>query len=118
MPKTILVVDDLFDDLESMKKVLEKGGYGVSTATNGARALDALNEQKFDLILIDIQMPTVSGYDLLRLIRDKVKENIKLIYVTIVPKEEVDIADVDGFVQKPFKPSDPLKEVRKVLKER
>jgi len=63
--KTILVVDDNFDDLQTMRNILEKEGYPTFVATNGAQAFDATKSGLFDLILIDIRMPTLSGYDLL-----------------------------------------------------
>jgi CheY-like chemotaxis protein len=102
MAKKILIVDDDFKDLSLMKSVLEHEGYEVLGATNGARAMDLL-DKKFDLILIDIEMPTLSGYDLMRLIRERINGKSKLVYVSIVQKKSVDMSNVDGFIQKPFK---------------
>lgn len=115
MAKTVLVVDDDYDDLTTMKMLLEKAGYKVKPATNGASALDLLRGNKFDLVLIDIQMPTLSGYDLLRLLREKLNHNAKMIYVSIVQKREVDMNGIDGFVQKPFSPATFLGEVKKAI---
>ena len=116
MKKKILVVDDTFDDLITMKKILEKEGYEVATATNGAQALDLLTEDGVNLILIDIKMPTLSGYDLLRLLRERLNHKSKMVYVSIVPKQDVDMEDIDGFLQKPFNPEDLIDTVKKVLK--
>jgi CheY-like chemotaxis protein len=113
--KRILVVDDNFDDLTSMKMVLEKNKYAVNIATNGAQAIDMAHNSEFDAYLIDVQMPTLSGYDLVRLLREKHNGSAKIIFVSIVPKREVSSSDVDGFVQKPFSPSDLVSEVKKVL---
>lgn len=115
MKKKILVVDDDSSDLALIKKSLEKD-YDVELATNGAEAIDFINNIKFNLILIDIKMPTLSGYDLLRLMRERLDHKVKMIYVSIVPKKSVDLKDVDGFVQKPFSPAILLKEVKKILK--
>ena len=114
MKQKILIVDDLFDDLETMKNILKKN-FQVITATNGARALDALIDTKFDLIIIDIKMPILSGYDLTKLLREKLSTKSKLMYVTIVPQQDVDMTGVDGFIQKPFSPKTLLAEVKKVL---
>ncbi len=111
MAKKILIVDDDFKDLSLMKSVLEHEGYEVSGATNGAKAM-AMLETKFDLILIDIQMPTLSGYDLMRLIREKIDGRSKLIYVSVVPKKQVDLSNVNGFIQKPFKTPSFIKLVK------
>jgi len=116
MVKKILVVDDDFEDLTTIKEVLEKAGHKVVTATNGAQALDALKGNGFDLVCIDIQMPTLSGYDLLKLMRERLNHKTPMIYITIVPRKEVDLDDIDGFVQKPFSPESLSKEVKKVLK--
>lgn len=116
MVKRILVVDDDFEDLSNMKNILEKEGYEVTGATNGAQGLDALQEDGFDLILIDVKMPTLSGYDLLRILRERLNHKVPMIYVTIVPKKEVDMSDIDGFVQKPFSGKTLTKEVKRVMK--
>src|SRR3989338_8311116 len=100
--KRILIIDDEEDMLEAAKKILEAEGCIVETAKNGAKALDVLKQSKFDLILLDIIMPTLSGYDLLRLLREKLDS--KIAYLTIVPKKEVELAGVDGFIQKPYSP--------------
>ena len=116
MAKKILIVDDDVDDLNTVRLILEKSGYGAVPATNGAKALDMLKGNGFDLILLDVRMPTLSGYDLLRLLRERLNHHVKIAYVTIVPKEEVDLDGIDGFVQKPFSPATLLSEVKKMLK--
>lgn len=116
MKKKLLIVDDESDILETMKNVLEKESYDVSTATNGAEALDSLLKSKPDLILIDIMMPTLSGYDLLRLLRERLNHKVKMIYVTVVPKQDVDLSDIDGFIQKPFSTKEFVKKIKEVLK--
>ena len=116
MVKKILIVDDDLNDLETMKIVLEKEKYDIEVADNGADALDIIKKNKPDLILLDIKMPTLSGYDLLRLLRERLNHKVKMIYVSIVPKSDVDLSDIDGFIQKPFMPSGLIKEVKKVFK--
>jgi CheY-like chemotaxis protein len=115
MVKNVLIVDDVDDDLKSMKEVLGKEGYRVLVATNGADALDQLSADGIDLILIDIKMPTLSGYDLLRLARQKVNHNVKMIFVTVLPEKEVSMDDVDGYLQKPFSSDSLMEKVKSVL---
>jgi two-component system response regulator VicR len=112
----ILIVDDISEDLNTMKTLLKKRGYRTEIAPNGTKALEILREKKFDLILIDILMPGLSGYDLLRLIREKYNHSATLVYVSIVPKQEIDMTDVDGFIQKPFSPKSFLTTVKKHIK--
>ena len=111
----ILIVDDNQDDLETTKAVLEKEGHDIMTENDGAAAIDVLKSFEPELIMIDIQMPTLSGYDLLRLIRERLKQDVKMVYVSIVPESDVDMTDVDGFIQKPFSPDSLLTKVREVL---
>lgn len=116
MAKKILIVDDDSQDLEVMKKLLENSDFFVTTAKNGAEALDMLDYDKFDLILIDIILPTLSGYDLLRLAREKFNHGMKILFVSVVKKNEVDFKDVDGFIQKPINKTEFIKTIKKVLK--
>ena len=115
MEKKILVIDDNKEDLNTIKTILEKEGCEVVIATDGAKALEMLIGDGFSLILIDIQMPTLSGYDLLRLMRARLNHKVKMIYVSIVPEQEVDMDDIDGFVQKPFTPETLMSKVNEVL---
>jgi CheY-like chemotaxis protein len=113
--KKILIVDDSFDDLDFMKDTLSKAGYNVVAATNGAKALDLLVDDGFALILIDIKMPTLSGYDLLRLLRERVNHSAKMVYISVVRKKDVDMNDIDGFIQKPVNAEHLIKSVKKVI---
>jgi CheY-like chemotaxis protein len=113
--KKILVVDDDKKDLEKIKSILEKENYEIVVANNGAEAIDFLDKNGFDLILVDILMPTLSGYDLLRLLKERTDNKIKMAYITVVPKKEVDLEDLDGFIQKPFSPKSLVGEVKKLL---
>lgn len=65
----ILVVDDSADAGEVLALRLERDGYTVARATNGAQALNAVAEQRFDLVLLDVRMPGLSGFDVLTHIR-------------------------------------------------
>lgn len=100
-----------------IKEILEKSGYLVKTVTDGANALDECSQNEFDLITLDINMPTFSGYDFLTLLKRKSNPSIKIIYVTVDPEEEVDKKGVEGFVHKPFTEEQLLAEVKRVLGE-
>lgn len=115
MGKKILVVDDAFDDGQTMRILLERNGYQVKAVTDGAQALDAINKAKFDLVLVDILMPILSGYDLLILMKERLEEDTKVVYVSIVPKTEVNMKGTDGFIQKPFSPESFISVVKPIL---
>ena len=72
MAKNILIVDDAAFMRMMIKDILTKNGYNVAgEAENGAKAVEKYNELKPDLVLMDINMPVMDGYDALRLIRER-----------------------------------------------
>lgn len=113
----ILVVDDEVKDLELMKTSLEKAGHNVATAEDGADAMDLFeNERDYNLILVDIKMPTVSGYDLMRLMKEQEKIESRVVYVSIVPEKEADLDGAEGFIQKPFSSEKFVEQVNRFIK--
>lgn len=74
MPKRILAVDDDENILNLEKTILEQKGFHVVGAQGGAEALKLLDEQVFDLVLLDVMMPEVDGFTVCR----QIKENPKL----------------------------------------
>ena len=111
MAKKILIVDDEKDTLESIKEVLERDGFEVDLASGGKECIEKAKEKKHDLILIDIYMPGMSGEELSKALRETINHLTPLVYVTIKPKAEVDLNDVDGFIQKPFRKKELVKAV-------
>ena len=85
----ILMVDDTPSNLDILGHILKQVGLNVSVAPNGTIALKIINEDKPDLILLDIMMPDISGYDVCR----KLKENddtkdIPVIFITAMAQTE------------------------------
>ena len=72
---------------------------------------------KFDLILIDIRMPILTGYDLLTMLKEKLNNNPKIMYVSIVPEQEIILEDADGFIQKPFSPEIFISKIERTMAE-
>jgi CheY-like chemotaxis protein len=69
MTKTILVVDDDSEIRDVAELVLKGGGYSVRTASNGLEALDSVRAQSPDLVLLDVNMPEMDGWEVLRSIK-------------------------------------------------
>ncbi len=95
-----------------MKSVLQEAKFEVETVSDGAECLDIFEVFNPDLVLIDIKMPTLSGYDLARLLKERANKGVKLIYVSILPEGNVPVGEVDGFVQKPFSPEGLVEAVK------
>jgi diguanylate cyclase len=68
-PRSILVVDDERDALETLRLLLEGEGFEVRTASSGAEALQLMRERKPDLVILDVMMPAMTGYDVCRHLR-------------------------------------------------
>lgn len=115
MKKKILVVDDDFDTLKSIEQILDKEGYAVTVSTNALQALDKLSADGFSLIVIDVIMPNLSGYELLRILRQKYNHNVPMIFMSIKPRAEINLKEADGFVQKPFAKKQLVDAVKKLI---
>jgi CheY-like chemotaxis protein len=79
--RVILVVDDNPDHLKGFRVILESGGYSVVECKSGKEALTALGEKKFDLMTLDLSMPDVDGFEVLRVVRSKYPE-LKVVVVS------------------------------------
>ena len=90
MSRLALVVDDNKSDQMILSALLEREGFSVATASNGHDALEILDEEKIDLIIVDIQMPFMSGMELLKRIR-KIENYRKTPIVSSGRKDESDI---------------------------
>jgi CheY-like chemotaxis protein len=85
----ILVVDDEHDVRMTVKQVLEKAKYNVTAVESGAKALTLLEKQRFDLVLLDVLMPDMSGDELAKKIRKKSRtKNQKIAFLTVLASED------------------------------
>jgi CheY-like chemotaxis protein len=118
----ILVVDDDRDTTRLVQEVLGRAGFTVRTANNGFEALTIVRREQPGLILLDLKMPGLDGYEVLkRLKRDKATQNIPVVVVTgSVTDEEIKRKKVLAlgaaqFLTKPFAIDDFVEEIRRVL---
>lgn len=116
----ILIVEDSRTQAESLRYILEKKGHTVTLATNGSEALGHIRAGRPDLVLTDIMMPEMDGYQLCRAIKDD--EMLKSIPVIMVTQlfDPVDVvrgleAGADNFIIKPYEPGDIEARIREVM---
>jgi PAS domain S-box-containing protein len=120
--KRILMVEDNPLNIFIGKKYLEKWEVEVQTAENGLQALEVLRQQSFDLILMDLQMPEMDGYETTRQIRRLENPQIARLPILAISaaaepqvKQKALEAGINGFVVKPFKPDELLEQLSHYL---
>ena len=118
MSKTILVVDDEQRLVLVVKAYLEQEGFRVMTAANGREALFLARQEKPDLIILDIMMPEMDGYEFMRLHRKEQETPIILLTAKVGDEDKVIGLELgaDDYITKPFKPRELLARVRAVLR--
>ncbi len=120
---TILVVDDLEDNRDLLSQWLERHDYNVVTAVSSEEAFERLASAPIDLILLDIQMPKMDGFEFLRRLRgDERLRWIPAICLTAHFSEAAHIADgltfASGYFTEPFSVRDLLTKMEVVLQTR
>jgi CheY-like chemotaxis protein len=115
----VLVVDDDPDILEALSEILEVEGFLVRRARNGQEALDRLNQEPADLVLLDLMMPVMDGWEFARQMRAKPNQkDIPILVLSAdrnVAAKAMEVGAI-GYLAKPFELSDLLKLVQAALK--
>jgi two-component system, cell cycle response regulator DivK len=120
MSKKILVVEDTEDNRQILRDLLSMAGYDTIEAHDGAEGVAKATEHKPDLILMDIQMPVMDGYEATRRIKaDPALKAIPVIAVTSYAlsegEEKARAAGCDDYVAQPFSPRQMLAKVREII---
>jgi len=122
----ILVVDDDPDILDGIITILETQPYRLATARDGKQCMDMLRQEKPDLLILDLLMPRMDGWGVIREMRSEPRfaDVPSMILTTVIEDAsrrryelETGMAmDVQDYVQKPARPADLLKRVEKFVK--
>jgi|SRR5271157_1189418 len=120
----IMVIDDEPDLVEVVKLILESDGYQVVTANGGQEALEKMGKEMPDLVLLDIIMPRMDGWEVFSRIRsDQKTKDIPVIMLT-AKDQRIDkliglhVVRVDDYITKPFGRSELLASIKRILKEK
>lgn len=122
----ILIIDDDADIVESMRVVLESKNYDVISASSGQEGLDKAKQENPDLIILDVMMPNMDGFEMSRAIKgDPEHKNIPILMLTAIKeksgldfkKEAGDTTwlPVDDYCEKPLDPQELIAKIEKLL---
>jgi len=116
----ILVAEDERDIRELVGHTLRFAGYEIVLVTNGVEAVEAVSREKPDLILLDVRMPKMSGYEACRLIKESpATSEIPVVFLSAKGREsEVEQGIESGaleYILKPFAPADLIAQIESIL---
>ena len=116
--KKILIVDDFEVNLTLIQQMLQSTGMELFVAENGKNAVEYCQKNHFDLILLDLQMPELNGYDTLKLIK-KEQPDIKIVaqtaYALANEKEQILNSGFDGYISKPIIKQDLIELINRMI---
>lgn len=121
MPKRILCIEDHPEMIDLIRVILGRRGYQVEGAIGGREGLEAIERDPPDLVLLDLMMPDVDGWEVYRQLRAKAESKDIPVIVVTAKAQEVDrvlglhIAGVNDYLVKPFSPKQLAESVERVL---
>ncbi len=123
MTRRILVVDDEPNIALSLNYLMERAGYSVRIAADGEEAIEAVKEAPPDLILLDVNMPKMNGYEVCELVRANPQwKHIPIVMLTAkgrdIEREKGLAVGADEYITKPFSTQEVVEKVRVILEAR
>ncbi len=120
MPQKILIADDDVETLRLIGLMLQRQGFEIAAATNGAQALEMAQTASPDLIILDVMMPDVDGYQVTRQLRqDAATAEIPILMFTAKSQLEDKLegfdAGADDYLTKPTQPRELIAHINKLL---
>ncbi|MCP4413815.1 MAG: response regulator [Gammaproteobacteria bacterium] len=118
--KTVLVVEDNVDNLELITVILRQNCFKVLTAENGENGVKIATEEQLDFIILDIQLPDMDGFDVLKAIRTlKINGDRPIIAMTSYAmsgdRQKVMKAGFNGYIEKPIEPERIIRQIKEVI---
>lgn len=120
MPGRVLIVDDEANIVISLEFLMEQAGYTVAVARTGEEALEKVDGLHPDLVLLDVMLPGISGFDILQRIRQHFALHEMAVIMLTAKGREVEVTKglalgANAYITKPFSTRELLAEVRRYL---
>lgn len=120
MPRRVLIVDDEANIVISLEFLMEQAGYTVAVARNGEEALEKIESFQPDLVLLDVMLPGINGFDILQRVRQHPEFSAMSVIMLTAKGREVEVTKglalgANAYITKPFSTRDLLAEVRRHL---
>ena len=118
--KRALIIEDNPDNMELISFILENDGYKTLKAETGEKGVEITLKELPDFVILDIQLPGIDGFEVLRRIRDsELDGSIPVIAVTSYAmsgdRERLMDAGCNGYIEKPIDPGNFIKQIRKII---
>ena len=119
-PKTVLIVDDELSILVPLQFLMEKEGYTAKLAQSGKEAIEKISAICPDLVLLDIMLPDLDGYEIYQMIRQRAEwKSIRIIFLT-AKNRDTDMAKglamgADAYITKPFSNTQLVEKIRELI---
>lgn len=122
MTLNVLVVEDSPPQREMMTKILQESGMSVRAAADGLEALDLIKEECPDVLVLDVVMPRMNGYELCRKLRTDSKTHKIKVVMCSTKGEEFDRywglrQGADAYIAKPFQPDELISTIKQLTRE-
>jgi len=120
MPKKVLIVDDEPGIIVALQFLMEQNGYETLVAFSGEEAMETIARHRPDLILLDIMLPVVDGFEVCQRVRENAEwKDIRIVLVTALGSEANAAKGLalgaDAYITKPFANADLLAKVKELL---
>jgi DNA-binding response OmpR family regulator len=121
MPKKIVYIEDDLEMTYLIKMILERKGYEIISTNDGMEGFEVIEREKPDLVLLDLMMPNIDGWDIYHQLKSNENTNQIPAIVISAKAQPIDkvlgiqIAKVNNYISKPFKPQELLESIESIL---
>lgn len=114
----ILIIEDDLDIIELLKLYLESHGYQTYSTTDGRKAIELIDSYEIDLLIVDIMMPSISGYEVIKEVRKSIDIPIIIVSAKILDNDKILGLNLggDAYITKPFNPLEVIAYVNALLR--